>query len=211
MSLPYIFYLRSHISCYWDFHTKKLSLKRSSLEQNKSKSQFASAITPSQKLGSVWEESLWLLFVLLEVKSDVTVVIPRQLPVRFLQPVYVFQSYSRQASIGLAHWGLCDPCHFFDLHSRCDLVDLSIPRYLALRIWCSHFPLTYLHHCDFFFGTSFPSGTSRCSKLICCIYCPSPWISHFLSIPRRTGSFYWRIWVHSITSGCKVWQIVFFI
>lgn len=77
-------------------------------------------------------------------------------------------------------------------------------------------PLAYLNHCAvlfcfvlFFLNTSFLSGTKRYSRLIVCIFSPSPRISHFLMEPSPIKFImsppneleeifllflYWKIW-----------------
>lgn len=53
----------------------------------------------------------------------------------------------------------------------------------------------------FFFSTVLLSGPTTCSRLILCISCPSPGISHFYKEP---GSFSWRR-CEKPRSGHKVW------
>ena len=92
------------------------------------------------------------------------------------------------------------------LQSRCDIMDLSVPSspvsvHLMLPFPSDTSPSLW------FFGMSFVSGTSRCSSLISCIYCPSPWVSYFPCIPRWTGSFllenmdvFHNVWMQGVTN-----------
>lgn len=106
-SLRYIFYLYSYISCYWYLHTEKLSLKKKPLAEEIRDPNFIlpslKAITQVKSLGLFGLRAPGLLSFLLEVKTDTSMVVLRQIPGWFLQPVDVPQSYSRQAVIDLAH------------------------------------------------------------------------------------------------------------
>lgn len=92
------------------------------------------------------------------------------------------------------------------LQSRCDIMDLSIPSSPGSVHLMLPFP-SDMSPSLWFFGMSFVSGTSRCSNLISCIYCPSPWVSYFLCIPRWTGSFllenmdvFHNVWMQGVTN-----------
>ena len=85
-------------------------------------SQHSPAITQSyhssQKLGSVWIESLGLLSFLLEVKIDTSIEILRQISGQFLQPVDVAHLSPDTQSLTWLIWRQCDPSHFLQLQSR---------------------------------------------------------------------------------------------
>ena len=225
-------------------------------------SQFSPAITQSyhssQKLGSVWIESLGLLSFLLEVKIDMGMVIlktnTRVVLIASKCTTILFQTSSHWLSsfedctihlisynckagaslmvqwlrlhasnaergLGFNPWSVNKDPHTIgparkqqQQNFKADVISWiwASHHLLALYIWCSHFPLTCLHHCDFL---ACPLSLELQDAPISSPVFTAPVRGSVISFAFQGGlvPFYWRIWMYFTTSGCKVWQIVFFI
>ena len=225
-------------------------------------SQFSPAITQSyhssQKLGSVWIESLGLLSFLLEVKIDMGMVIlktnTRVVLIASKCTTILFQTSSHWLSsfedctihlisynckagaslmvqwlrlhasnaergLGFNPWSVNKDPHTIgparkqqQQNCKADVISWiwASHHLLALYIWCSHFPLTCLHHCDFL---ACPLSLELQDAPISSPVFTAPVRGSVISFAFQGGlvPFYWRIWMYFTTSGCKVWQIVFFI